>query len=137
MAGKGLFKPWNDPQGHFSADDEHLLHMMQLTGKIFEAGMLRVSAKAGEFFETNGKDPVSRVMLLRAFWYLLTHVEKLKRITGPIPQDQLTKAVHGYNKGESSNELDLSVTFIKRCLQLNPVGRASAAELLADPWLRT
>jgi len=116
LTGKPLFNPKNDPRGRFSADDEHLLHMMQLTGQTFQAGMLNASAKAGEFFESNGN---------------------LSRITGALPQDHLIKTVQAYNKTESCSELHSSVTFIKRCLQLNPADRASSAELLADPWLKT
>jgi hypothetical protein len=63
LTGKPLFNPRNDPQGRFSADDEHLLHMMQLTGQTFEAGMLNTSAKAGEFFESNGEDPITCIIL--------------------------------------------------------------------------
>jgi len=59
LTGKSLFNPKDDPQGRFSADDEQLLHMMQMTGQTFNAGMLNASAKAGEFFESNGKDQVT------------------------------------------------------------------------------
>lgn len=62
LTGKPPFNPRNDRRGRFSADDEHLLHMMQLTGQTFEAGMLNASAKAGEFFESNGEDPITCII---------------------------------------------------------------------------
>jgi serine/threonine protein kinase len=137
LTGKPPFNPRDDPLRRFSADDEHLLHMMQLTGQTFDAGMLNASAKAGEFFESNGKAPITCIIPSQRISFLLTRIGNLTRITGPLAQDRLIKAVQGYNKTESSSELHSSVTFIKRCLQLNPVGRASAADLLADPWLQT
>jgi serine/threonine protein kinase len=138
LTGKPLFNPKDDPRGRFSADDEHLLHMMQLTGQTFEAGMLKASAKAGEFFESNGEYSItSYIIPSQPISFLLTRIGNLSRITGAFPQNHLIKAVQAYNKMESSSELHSSVTFIKRCLQLNPADRASSAELLADPWLKT
>lgn len=32
-------------------------------------------------------------------------------------------------------EVDAAVRFLRRCLQLNPEKRASAKELVDDPWL--
>ena len=64
-----------DLQGGFSADDEHLLHMMQLIGQTFKAWMLKVSTKAGKFFETNGKDTVTWVMPLQALTFIDSHRE--------------------------------------------------------------
>ena len=32
-------------------------------------------------------------------------------------------------------EVDAAVRFLRRCLQLNPEKRASARELVDDPWL--
>ena len=66
----------------------------------------------------------------------ITAVGNLNRTTGPLLQDQLINTVRAYNKTESSSDLHSSVTFIKRCLQLNPVDRASSKNLLADSWFK-
>ena len=104
-------------------------------GRLSKLGCWKCLLKLGNFLKPMARIQSLELCLSRP-WYLLTHTGNLKQITGPILQDKLTKAVCSYNKAESSNTLDPLVTFIKWCLQLNPVHRASAADLLEDPWLQ-
>ena len=53
LTGTLLFDPHDDPAGHFTVDDQYLLHMIQLKGQPFPVAMLKRSHKAGAFFEPN------------------------------------------------------------------------------------
>jgi hypothetical protein len=55
LTGAALFDPKADPGGKFTADDQHLLRMMQIKEEAIPEDMLLTSIKAGEFFETTGK----------------------------------------------------------------------------------
>ena len=51
------------------------------------------------------------------------------------PTWPLRKLLSEDSELEDDAEVDAAVRFLRRCLQLNPAERASARELVDDPWL--
>ncbi|OOF98767.1 hypothetical protein ASPCADRAFT_162455 [Aspergillus carbonarius ITEM 5010] len=93
-----------------SSDSHHLAEMIAILGPP-PKDMLRHSEYTGEFFDAKGN------------W---KHATK-------IPSVSLEK-LEGNLRGASQ---DLFLCFLRRMLQWRPEDRASAKELLSDPWLRS
>jgi len=115
LTGASLFDPQDDPQGRYSADDEHLLRMMQLMGQRFPGEMLSEARKGHVFFKPDGS---------------------LLRFVGEVVQRSIFASVQAYKAVDDIAELRAAAAFMERCLQLKPGDRASADDLLQDPWLQ-
>jgi len=104
--------------------------MMMYTRDLFRAKQLQVSPKASEYFDTGCNRPSSRNIVVDAHLYSSGRLKK-----NPTLIDWPIKARFDALKVEMSDE-DATATagLIRRCLQLDPADRPTAAELLNDPW---
>jgi serine/threonine protein kinase len=135
LTGAPLFDPHDDPAGRFTVDDQHLLHMIQLKGQPFPAEMLKRSGKASAFFEPNGDMLRVRIADIHANSQLRS-VGTLIRFQGEISPRSILQSIRNYKTVDDLTELEAAAGFLERCLAFLPEQRASAIDLLDDPWLQ-
>jgi serine/threonine protein kinase len=136
LTGAPLFDPHDDPAGRFTVDDQHLLHMIQLKGQPFPAEMLKRSGKASAFFEPNG-DGMLRVRIADIHANSqLRSVGTLIRFQGEIAPRSILQSIRNYKTVDDLTELEAAAGFLEWCLAFLPEQRASAIDLLDDPWLQ-
>ncbi|TFK33777.1 kinase-like protein [Crucibulum laeve] len=111
VTGHGLFR--YEPLEKYKLDPEHfmLYHMVCYTGEQFRAEQLMVSSRAARFFDT----------------------ECNLRTSPPLIKYPLEVAIRRYKVIEEP-DIYSTAALMRRCLRLNPENRASASELLVDPW---
>ena len=111
VTGDYLFDPKKGKT--YSKNDDHLATISELIGECKDRSFLGKCESANEFFDRNGK--LKRIKKLK-HW-------KLKEILVEKYRVKDTEAV-------------FLARFLERCLKWNPKDRASAQELLNDPWIR-
>ena len=107
-----------------------LYQMMMHTRDLFRAEQLIASPRAPEYFRTDCNHPSLCSILVDTHLYSSGRLKKDPTlINWPI------EALFDELKLEMSDE-DATATanLIRRCLELNPGNRPTAAELLNDPW---
>jgi hypothetical protein len=115
-------------------DDQHLLHMIQLKGQPFPAEMLKRSRKASAFFEPNGDMLRVRIADIHSDLQLRS-LGTLTRFQGEIVPRSILQSIRNYKTVDELTELETATGFLERCLAFLPEQRASAIDLLDDPWL--
>ncbi|KAK0449113.1 kinase-like protein [Armillaria borealis] len=111
ITGRGLFK--YEPDLRYNLDEPNfmLYQMICYTGEDFRAEQLSVSPLAAQFFDSTCN--------LKA--------------NPPLFDYPFETSIRSYKVVEEADVLS-TAAFMRRCLCLDPTKRASAAELLSDPW---
>jgi len=99
----------------FSAEEDHLARMIEITGEAFSVDMLEASARAPLYLELEAPTP------------------KLNSIKTLNPTS-VEECIRNYRTGIDEDEIRGVAGFMRRCLALQPKNRASTASL-KDPWL--
>ena len=108
-----------------------LYQMMLHTGGIpFRPAQLQVSPKAPEYFNANCNNPSLCSMLVDAHLFPSGRLKKNPNLV----HWTIRARIHELKIGISDEDAMATVRLIWRCLQLEPADRATAAELLSDPW---
>ncbi|KAJ7204767.1 kinase-like domain-containing protein [Mycena pura] len=109
LSGVWLFDPTaND--GVWTAEDDHLNKMAAMTGQRFPAELLAAGRQSKIYFNEKG---ASRIWLQAA------------------PLTDASVPLANYDV----DQLDVCLSFLSACLELDPGARASANDLLKHPWL--
>ncbi|KAG6154081.1 hypothetical protein E4U37_002407 [Claviceps purpurea] len=105
-------------KGTWTDEDEHLARIIEVLGP-FPSSLLKKGRLSAEFFDEKGK-------LIRDPCYKRSSLECM-----------LNGRVYPHNRpsGMSKNEFAVFVDFLKGMLEIDPVKRKSAAELLKHDWL--
>ncbi|KAG6262480.1 hypothetical protein E4U48_007259 [Claviceps purpurea] len=105
-------------KGTWTDEDEHLARIIEVLGP-FPSSLLKKGRLSAEFFDEKGK-------LIRDPCYKRSSLECM-----------LNGRVYPHNRpsGMSKNEFAVFVDFLKGMLEIDPVKRKSAAELLKHEWL--
>lgn len=109
FTGDFLFEPKSGTK--YCKDEDHLAQMIELLGKFSPVAI--TGKRAREFFNKSRN---------------LRHISEL-RMWGL--EDVLSEKY-----GLPNSELESFVSFLKRCLEIEPKRRATARELLMHPWLQ-
>jgi len=111
VTGRALFK--YQPYEKYNLDEKNyiLYQMICYTGEDFSAEQLTVSSLAGKFFDSTCN--------LRAHPPLFNHPFEF--------------SIRSYKVIQEADVL-ATAALMRRCLRLDPAQRASAADLLSDPW---
>ncbi|PBK97719.1 kinase-like protein [Armillaria gallica] len=113
ITGRGLFRYEPDLKYNLDEPNFMLYQMICYTGEDFRAEQLSVSPLAAQFFDT-------------------TCACNLKA-NPPLFDYPFEVSLRSYKVVEEADVLS-TAAFMRRCLRLDPTNRASAAELLSDPW---
>ncbi|PBK74828.1 kinase-like protein [Armillaria solidipes] len=111
ITGRGLFKYEPDLKYNLDEPNFMLYQMICYTGEDFRAEQLSVSPLAAQFFDSTCN--------LKA--------------NPPLFDYPFEISIRSYKVVEEADVLS-TAAFMRRCLRLDPTKRASAAELLSDPW---
>ncbi|KAK0455646.1 kinase-like protein [Desarmillaria tabescens] len=111
ITGRALFKYELDPKLNLDEPNHILYQMLCYTCKDIRAQQLMVSALADQFFDTNCN--------LKAIPRLMDYPFEI--------------SIRSYKVIEEADVLSTAALML-RCLRLDPAQRASADELLSDPW---
>lgn len=111
ITGRSLFKYEPDPKLNLDEPNHILYQMLCYTCEDIRAEQLSVSALADQFFDTNCN--------LKAMPTLMDYPFEI--------------SIRSYKVIEEADVLS-TAALMRRCLRLDPTQRASAAELLSDPW---
>ncbi|KAI0824915.1 kinase-like domain-containing protein [Trametes gibbosa] len=113
LIGSWLFKPSDAQQ--WSYEEDHLARMTEELEESFEPSFLDHCSHRDEFFRHDAGTFAQYVMPEEPAWPL----PRLLETFSELDRDDMQLAEH----------------FLKRCLRLNPDERATAKELVDDPWL--
>ncbi|KAL6304603.1 kinase-like domain-containing protein [Sparassis latifolia] len=108
--------PIDIPAGQASAEDVLLFQMVCYTGETFSGELLSRCPRTLEFFNRDGSP---------------------KKFEAYINKGMLRCVREGANGMMSEADMRAMAAFLLRCLRLDPKDRATAEELLADPWLHS
>jgi serine/threonine-protein kinase SRPK3 len=112
LTGEYLFDPQKEnARRKFSRDDDHLALMMELLGR-FPSDFIKTGNKRKHFFDSN--EELKRIGEIDEWHLIDVIVEKFK-----LPQDE-------------ANQLN---EFLLPMLQIDPLKRATATQMLSHPWL--
>ncbi|KAH9912037.1 kinase-like domain-containing protein [Fomitopsis serialis] len=111
LVGFWLFEP--NRERLWSYEEDHLARMTEALDAQFEASTLENCKHRDKYFKQDG-----------TFAHFTDHEE---------PTWPLRKLLESFS--ELGDEVDAAEAFLKRCLQLAPERRATAKELVDDPWL--
>ncbi|KAL1714120.1 hypothetical protein EV715DRAFT_174831, partial [Schizophyllum commune] len=95
-------------------DEDHLARMTEAVQASFEPSFLSRCAYRDKFFKADG-----------SFAHFTQHEE---------PTWPLRKLLETFSE-LPAEEVPLAESFLRRCLRLTPEERATAKDLLDDPWL--
>ncbi|KAL6305686.1 kinase-like domain-containing protein [Sparassis latifolia] len=115
LTGSQLFTPEDNPAEGITADDDHLLRIMQIQGRPFPAEFLADSFNRDQFFNADGT---------------LIHMPT------KIDPRTIAERIRDSETVEGPQELAAAAAFIERCLQCVPEDRPDAEVLIKDPWLQ-
>ncbi|TFY50406.1 hypothetical protein EVJ58_g11061 [Rhodofomes roseus] len=113
LTGGWLFEPTPEPMWSF--EEDHLARMTEAVDAHFEPSFLANCKRRDEYFNQEG---------------VFAHFTEHKEPTWP-----LRRMLETYSELGSDSEIEATERFMKRCLQLSPERRATARELVDDPWL--
>ncbi|KAI9057489.1 kinase-like protein [Trametes sanguinea] len=112
LVGRWLFHP--EPGEEWTAEDDHLAKMMELTGQRFPESMLQRAHRREEFFDDAGN---------------------LRRIPELIPVS-IESAMENYKvPGLTEDVIKQAADFIRACLRFDYMERATAKELMNHAFL--
>ncbi|KIJ62431.1 hypothetical protein HYDPIDRAFT_30399 [Hydnomerulius pinastri MD-312] len=99
-----------------ATDEDILLYQMIIfCGEFFQADFLMQCSRSHEYFNRNCKP------------------KKFDRFV----RKPFQECIRACNFPFSDNEVEQAAAFLTRCLRLDPKNRATASELLQDPWLNS
>ncbi|KAF8573007.1 kinase-like protein [Ramaria rubella] len=111
VTGRALFKYEPYPKYNLDEPTYLLYQMMCYTGEDFSAEQLTVSALASKYFDTTCN----------------------LKSRPPLFDYPFESSIRVYKVIDEAEVVSIA-NLMRRCLRLNPAQRASAAELLSDPW---
>ena len=111
VTGDYLFDPKKGKT--YSKNDDHLASISELIGECKDSRFLGRCEAASDFYDKNGK--LKRIKKLKQWGLKEVLVEKYR---------------------VKDTEALFLANFLERCIKWNPKDRASAQELLSDPWIR-
>lgn len=124
-----LFEPVREPL--WSYEEDHLARMTEALDTQFEASFLAKCKRRDEFFNQEGTYvgclhdiAEHNTVPSGGFAHFTVHKE---------PTWRLRRTLEKYS--ELGEDIDAAERFLKRCVQLSPERRATAKELVDDPWL--
>ncbi|THV07887.1 kinase-like protein [Dendrothele bispora CBS 962.96] len=112
LTGRWMFKPDVEEGDPWTAEDDLLAKMMELTGETFDADMLSRSMRRDYFFDDKGN---------------------LKRIENLVPV-KLEDALKNYGTISAEEAIE-AAKFMAECMRLDPARRWTAEKLLQHPWM--
>ncbi|KAG6090911.1 hypothetical protein E4U30_007812 [Claviceps sp. LM220 group G6] len=125
--------------GTWTDEDEHLARIIEVLGP-FPSSLLKKGHLSAEFFDEKGLPPIDMALQLNCFADVLHPSGKL--IRDPCYKRSSLECMlngraypHNRPSGMSKNEFAVFVDFLKGMLEIDPVKRKSAAELLKHEWL--
>jgi len=113
VTGCWLFEP--NTEAEWAREEDHLARMTETTGESFSLEMLEKSKHRPQYFNEQGK-----------FAHFTKHRE---------PNPTVENCLLMHVPRISQEDRTAIASFIRRCLIFDPSQRATAKELLDDPWL--
>ncbi|KAH7918638.1 kinase-like protein [Leucogyrophana mollusca] len=113
LTNRPLFKPMELPEKNATEEEVLLYQMISFCGEFFHEDFLRKSARSLDFFFLNCK------------------LKKFDRYGRKTFQECINDSGFPF----STEEIEEAAAFMHKCLRLDPKNRASAVDLLKDPWL--
>lgn len=104
--------------------------MLCYTGEDFSEEQLAASPLAGQFFDSTCTCVISFLMFIHCSFTF--HIGNL-RADPPLINYPFEMSIRSYKVVEEA-EVRSTAALMRRCLCLDPTQRASAVELLSDPW---
>ncbi|KAG6111613.1 hypothetical protein E4U13_004732 [Claviceps humidiphila] len=138
MYGYVIFPESESKRGIWNSEEGHLARIIEILGP-FPSSLLRKGRRSAEFFDEKGM-LLSIALPLGCFAEIFDPPGKLIRIR-KLKASSLKRMLHGkvkpYNKPSDmpEDEFDIFVDFLKGMLEIDPIKRKSAAQLLQHEWL--
>ncbi|KAG6100486.1 hypothetical protein E4U31_003975 [Claviceps sp. LM219 group G6] len=138
MYGYVIFPGSESKRGVWNSEEGHLARIIEILGP-FPSSLLRKGRRSAEFFDEKGM-VLSIALPLGCFAEIFDSPGKLIRIR-KLKASSLKRMLHGkvkpYNKPSDmpEDEFDIFVDFLKGMLEIDPIKRKSAAQLLQHEWL--
>jgi serine/threonine-protein kinase SRPK3 len=118
----------------WGAEEDHLARMTESLGETFDPSFLAKCEHSAKFFRPDGKSTpglfcshFDTILIdLGSFAHFTVHEEP----TWPL--EEFISKLALLKEDESAED---TARFLRRCLRLRPEDRATARELLDDPWL--
>ena len=125
-----LFRYREQPKFGLTEVENMFFQMQLLTGTDFTPEQLRASPRSGEFFASDCALLVSISCVACA---QLVCIGQLKKKPS-LHELSLEHWIMSRPAGVPPDEAAALASFMRKCMCLNPADRATAEELLGDPW---
>ena len=125
-----MFEPNNETLWKY--EEDHLARMTEALEETFQPSFLDRCANRDKFFKPDGElDSTTsfRHPVLRAIAGTFAHFTAHEEPTWP-----LRKLLETFSE-LSEEDVEAAERFLRRCMRLTPEERATAKELVDDPWL--
>lgn len=140
VQGIALFSGKASERGTWTAEDDHLARIVEVLGP-FPSSLLKRGRLSSKFFDEQGILGIFIVLRLGCHTNVLKSPGKLIRISDLNPtslERLLNGKVKPFLKPRDMPEAEITtfIDFIKGMLEIDPMSRKSAAELLQNEWIR-